>query len=495
MRNIRLVPSTAALFALLVAAQGPAGLSQANAQVPDEPAPAAGNRWTLASDQRVGPLPEGPVIDTAHPYTLAELIDLAESLNPETRIAWAGAREALSAEGLAKSAYLPQLTAAALGGYASGSTYSAAYGFGGTTRAQTSGGLAVLNLQWLLFDFGERSAAVRAAGERREFGDLRLTETHQRLIHEVTVAYYAYLAARARLAGCARSIVDAQDVEDSATARYHHGVGTVIEVDQARQASAEARLMEVTAHGLADDSYLVLLAAMGVSPLRKVTIAEIPDSVLAPQLLGEVDQMVDAALARRPDIREAYTNRQASLDDVAATRAAQRPKFFVSGTGSYATGDLALSAIPQVGNETPTLNLSGRHWGGTILGGVTVPLYDGGVRRAALEGARDRAVAAEAGLERAKLEAARQIVTAHNQLATSLSAGKASQALLQAATTTFNAALAAYRAGVGAAAEVQIAERQLITARNLTTDARFNALSAAATLALSVGDLTNLDER
>ena len=67
--------------------------------VPGAAAPA--DRWVLAADPSVGPLPDGPAIDPAQRYALADLIDLAERLNPETRIAWDQAREALSAEGLA----------------------------------------------------------------------------------------------------------------------------------------------------------------------------------------------------------------------------------------------------------------------------------------------------------------------------------------------------------------------------------------------------------
>ena len=488
MTDNRLLRRKTGMLVMLVAALALGSTRQADAQV------AGGNHWTLAADPLVGPLPDGPVIDVDHRYTLPELIDLAEGLNPETRMAWAEAREALSAEGVAKSAFLPRLSAAVLGAYASGSSYASAGGIGGRVSADTSGAIGVLNLQWLMFDFGERAAAVRASDERRQFGDLRLTEAHQRLIHAVTVAYYAHMAMRAQLTGCAQSVVDALEVEEASAARYRRGVGTVIEVDQARQASAEARLTDIQALGAANDSYLALLAAMGLSPLRKITIADLPDRILAQHLVSEVDAVVNAALSRRPDVREAYAAREASRDDVKAARAAQRPKFFVTATGSYAIGDLALSAIPSVGGGTPTLNLSGHHLGGTIFAGVSVPLYDGGVRRAALEGAHDRADAAQAGFERAELEAARQIATAHNQLATALEAGAASVFLLQSAQTTFDATSATYSAGVGALSEVLLAHRQLIAARNLATDARFKALTAAATLALSVGELASVGE-
>ena len=50
-------------------------------------------------------------------YDLAALVDLAERENPETRAAWEAARAAYAGIGLAESAYLPQLSLQAVGGF------------------------------------------------------------------------------------------------------------------------------------------------------------------------------------------------------------------------------------------------------------------------------------------------------------------------------------------------------------------------------------------
>ena len=61
------------------------------------------------------PSPSG--IDTSHVYSLVELIDIAQSRNPSTRVAWEQARQAAIGVGIARAAYLPALTASALVGY------------------------------------------------------------------------------------------------------------------------------------------------------------------------------------------------------------------------------------------------------------------------------------------------------------------------------------------------------------------------------------------
>jgi outer membrane protein TolC len=137
----------------------------------------------------------------------------------------------------------------------------------------------------------------------------------------------------------------------------------------------------------------------------------------------------------------------------------------------------------------PTANIAGQHANATILAGVSVPLYDGGTRLASLKQAEDNAENAKLTLLRTQNEAVRQIVRADNALQTGLSSYAASTTLASAAQTTFDSALAAYRNGVGSITDATVAESQLLQANNSRTDAYSAALSAAATLALTIGAL------
>src|SRR5437763_9994149 len=57
-------------------------------------------------------------INPRNVYNLAELIDIAERNNPQTRIAWERTRQAGAVVGLSESAYYPFLVASAAAGYA-----------------------------------------------------------------------------------------------------------------------------------------------------------------------------------------------------------------------------------------------------------------------------------------------------------------------------------------------------------------------------------------
>src|SRR5262249_1279260 len=246
---------------------------------------------------------------------------------------------------------------------------------------------------------------------------------------------------------------NAKDVQTAAESRYAQGVGTIVEVAQARQGTAQGELSHVQASGQAEDSYVALLAAMGMSPLTQIKIASLGERKLSRALIGPVDQFVTEALARRPDVLGAYAAHEASLARLHAAEAEFMPKVFLSATGSYASNTLAVSTLPGLGEGAgqlpPTLNIPSTHYGPTVLLGLTVRIYDGGLRRA-LEGqARRNEARTSAALEQTRDEATREIVGAANRVRTSLAALDAADALASAAQITFDAALAAYRHGVG----------------------------------------------
>ena len=451
---------------------------------------ASASTYVLPPNRALASVAQPPsTIDPSHAYTLAELIDIAQSSHPETRIAWDNARRAALAEGIAQSAYLPHVTASVIGGLRSTHGNSSDGGTSVDGSSSSSGAVTALSLEWLLFDFGQREALVEAAQQTSIASNIAFTAAHQRLIHEVCLAFYANDAARARVAITDTSLKNAQDVEAAADDRFRHGVGTVIDVTQARQATAQARLAHVQALGRAQDAMLALVTAMGVSPLARFNVADVSGRTLSKGSLQPVERIVSEAISRRPDVLAAYAAEKAGAAGVRAAESDFKPKVFMSVSGAYGFGHLDVNAVPPVGQQAGTFNLSGNHWGSTALLGVTVPLYDGGLRQSVLGQARATADGARATSERVRDEAVRQIVVAQNTLETSLEANDASQALVSAARTSFDAAFDAYRHGVGTMTAVSLAATQWLQAQDAVIEAHNGALSAAATLAFATGAL------
>jgi outer membrane protein TolC len=440
-----------------------------------------------------GEAPPPADVDKSHAYTLAELIDLAQSHNPTTRVAWENARDAALATGIAKASYLPSVSASVVGAYQTSHNSATVSGTHNSLDGSMHGVISAVSVQWLLFDFGERDAVVSAAEQVSAIANIGFTAAHQLLIYRVALAYYTHVAAQARVATAEKALGNAREVQLAAEARFAQGVGTVVEVAQARQGTAHGELARVQASGQVQDTYVALLAAMGISPLTQIKVADLGLRKLTSSLMKPVDQVVAEALARRPDVLSAYAAHEASLARLRAAQAEFMPKVFLSATGSHSSNTVDVSTLPSLGqgaSQVPaTLNVPGTHFGATMLLGVTVPIYDGGLRRA-LEGqARASAAKTDAMLEHVRDEATREIVGAANRVRTSLSAVDAADALASAAQITFDAALDAYRHGVGSITDTTRGETALLEAQDASTDAYSAALSSAATLALAAGTL------
>src|SRR5580704_1814591 len=97
-------------------------------------------------------------IDPVKAYPLAELIDLAEAHNPETRVAWENALAQAAALGIARSELFPLVSAVALAGV---ERYEVPLGT--EFYRQTAPTFeASLDLSYTIFDFGARRGRINA---------------------------------------------------------------------------------------------------------------------------------------------------------------------------------------------------------------------------------------------------------------------------------------------------------------------------------------------
>src|SRR6266478_4714254 len=191
-------------------------------------------------------------------YGLAELIDIAERNNPDTRVAWERARQAAAAVGLSESAYYPFLVASAAAGYdrafipfptlavnekkllTNPSLNAVSISGGGSLVTQSQVYRGELNAKWLLLDFGERSAVVAAAREQLMMANVGFNATHQKIVFQVTDRFYQLGTARQKILVARSALEAAQTVEEAVQARIDNGLATRPELLQAQQQSAQS---------------------------------------------------------------------------------------------------------------------------------------------------------------------------------------------------------------------------------------------------------------
>lgn len=440
---------------------------------PDRPWRTSEGRRIASEGQRLGhqPLPIEP--DKA--YSLAELIDLAESHNPQTRVAWEVARAQAAALGIARSELYPTLSAAALSG-----VDREEIPLGTRFYRHTDPSIAVtLDLNYTIFDFGARRGRIALQSARLLAANFGFNDVHRRLIFQVQQAYYRLLNASAQDAAARVSLANAEAVQQAAEERLKNGLATLPDVLEARSATAQSQFDLQTVLGAEEIARGNLATALGgraaivirIQPLSQVPT---PDSVSE-----RVEEVMDRAIEQRPDL-------QAELAGVREARAQKKE----AGAAYYPS--LHLRANPTA--ESVYIQQQTLPWGHTadLTGGVAVSLnwtvFDGGARR-------NRLMEAEAEIRRAQsqVSAARdsiedEVWTAYSNLNTAFRQREAAAALLESASQSYAAALESYNYGVRNLLDVTAAQKVLAQARSADILARTQVLRALADLAFRCGD-------
>ena len=463
---------------------GMLGAHPAVAQAPPSP----GQPWAIPESaiRRAAALGDTGISVPLKQYDLPALVDLAERENPKTREAWEAAREAAAGIGLAESAYLPQLSLQAIGGFQHTplpmprSLVPAGY-FVSDTREV----IPALALKWLLFDFGRRDAQLQAARADSFVANVAFTGAHQKLIFDVSQAYFDLGAARGKLHAAQKALSTALTTQDAATAKRDNGLATVVAVAQAQRQTAQARYTLAAAEGAERTAYANLIAALGVPAATQIDVVDSAELPLPPVPAESVSKAVDQALAHRPDVIAAL----GKVDAAEAALKGERRTY-------YPTIELSGQAFQNIGS----LNSDGSRYsnidrpGQSILLSFSVPLFDGGMRRNRISMAGAKVREAEEHLAGARDSASQQVVRAYNGLLTSLAEYNAAMVLSQAAHTAYEAALRSYRQGVGTYTDLATEENAVVQGDTQVEDARANAHTAAAALALSMGaiDITGV---
>jgi outer membrane protein len=443
--------------------------------------PAAPDRPWHSSDERQiindGKHVRRPVfpIEPGKAYSLAELIDLAESHNPETRAAWENARAQGAALGIARSELYPTLSAVALSGVDREEIPLGLRFYRHTDPAfQVS-----LNLNYTIFDFGARRGRIAAESARVLAANFGFNDVHRKLIFQVQQAYYGLLNALAQDTAAKASLANAEAVQQAAEERLRNGLATLPDVLEARSATAQSRYGLQAVLGAEESARGDLATALGAPAATMVRVEPLSE-VPTPDSIGEtVGQVIDRALDQRPDL-------QAELAGIRLAQARQKE----ARASYYPTLNLRANPTAQsLYIEQQTLP-----WGHTadLTGGVALSLswtvFDGGARRNRLMQAEAEIRGAEAQVNAARDSIEDEVWIAYSNLNTAFRQRQAATALLDSATQSYAAALESYNYGVRNLLDVTAAQKLLAQARSADILARTQVLATLADLAFRSSD-------
>lgn len=431
------------------------------------------------------PVPAPPAAPTAHDhaYSLADLIGLAQQNNPLTRIAWIEAEQAAIATGMVKATYLPILSASVIGGYQR-SKFQSELDLGPfeitppPAHTRVKGVVPALNVKWLLFDFGKREALYESASNLAFASKAKFNATHQAIVFNVSRTFFEYQAVSQNTVLAQQHLENSLALKAAAQARFKSGVATSIEVAQATQLAAQAKLALVKAKGTERDAYQGLLSAMGLNPSTELKIAVSQDRKLPHFDELPTDGMLQEALAYRPDLIATDAARKAAEKGIDAAKASFLPSIAMIGVAAGGNTSFNINGLGETGPSSGST---------AVLLGMTIPIFDGGLRRMHLREAEARAAAARELVRKTQNDALREMHFAVNALRSALEAYEASSELVAAARLTHDAAADAYRVGASSMQLATEATNGLVDATLAQNLAYSAALIASANLAFMMG--------
>jgi outer membrane protein len=456
---------------------------EASKEGPAPPAPTAAARRFAVPDNTAVQLPSPADIDANHVYSLVELIDIAQRRNPATRVAWEQARQAAINVGIARAAYLPALAASAVAGLEHFVTpFPSNLVPQGFIIFNAQEVIPQLAVNYLLLDFGGRAAAVEAAGQLSIAGNVAFTAAHQQLIFNVARAYFTLDGADAAVRAAQQALADAQVVQQSAEALFGRGLDTIVDVQLARRATAQAQYDLAQANTAQHDAMYTLLAAMDLPPTTKLRVADASQRPLPQRTARTVDDVLSDALRRRPDLLADVARLRATDAEIAAARSALDPKVSLSANVQGNLGRLSVDNSPYFSVNKPQ---------GAALLKFEWPLYTGGLLQNKLSLAQSKREEAAAALQGRTDQALREVALAYDQVDTGLQQYDAAIALHTASEAAFHSASDSYAHGVGTLTDATSAQTGLATARAAVARAHTQSLINAAALAFATGELTS----
>jgi len=437
----------------------------------------------VAADCAAREIPrEGTVIlDPAHPYTLAELIDIAEDHNPNTRTVWERAKQKARELGLAKSAYYPDLEGLAVfGDQRSIDPFPKPLAPRGYTMVEVPFVQPEVTLQYLIFDFGKREANVDSAKAEKLALGAEVIQVNQALAFRVASAYYHLTTAQERLQAAQDTLRTAQTTQDAAESRLNNGLATLPDVLNARAETAQAVFDEESADGDEKIARVTLTEAVGADPSPNIVIDSQKNAPLPERLTMSIDALIDRAMENRPDLMEHTLQIRAAEAHIQAAKAEYKPQIVLSGS----VAQTSLWPTADYGEFGPA---SEPTW--SVALGVRWRIFDGGARKNELSIAESRRREAQDELTTRHDKTTREAWTAYIGFRTALRKHDAAVALLESANASYSASLEAYKYGVKNLVDVVTAEKQLAQARLSSVSARSELFLEAVNLEFATGNL------
>lgn len=395
---------------------------------------------------------------------LVALIDAGQQASPTIASARSRIEQARAARVGSGAALLPTLDA------------SAAVARGRFELGTPVGTSASASLQaaWELDVFGANRAGVDAAQARLEGSEASWHDARVSVAAEVASTYLSLRACEAQVA---QSQFDAGSRAE--TARLTElaakaGFQPPASADLARASAAQGNATLTQQRAQCDLTVKALVALTGQSePALRERLAAATAKLPEPAQLG-VAAVPAQVLAQRPDLLAAAREVTAASADTSQAEAQRYPRIGLSGQ------------IGPARFETGGISTSGTVWS---LGPVSVslPLFDGGTRRANVVAARARYDAAASAYAASLRNAVREVESALVALQSTAARNEDARVAAEGFERSYRAAESRFRGGLASLFELEDARRTAVAAQSALIDLQRERVAAWISLYRALG--------
>lgn len=411
--------------------------------------------------------PKEEELPTLENLGLSDLIDIALRHNPATQKSWWHARRAVAALGLAESTNYPDLSAEA---YA---TRAREVKFPNGPNTTFTWYETDLCLSYLLFDFGERRATVKAAKDALLAANWVADWEIQKIVSTVATHYYEYLNAKEVLKSRKTSYKDAQGIFSAAEELHKAGLCPITDLYTSKTSLSQMQIEIAQQKAHVAIALGRLTSSLGLDIETKIKVAPLPDDIQNTIPAEGLSKLISIAQEKRADIlaKQAIVAEKEAL--VTKESRASFPKLRAVADGGW--------------NQYSKHQGSGYNYNGTL--NLSIPLFKGFEYTYRKRLALADAEGTQAELKELQLDVALEILTYSELLKAAEEVLKSSCEYLENALKTYEGTLENYRCGTKNIFDLITSQQALAEARIKTTNARAQWYVSLSELAYATGTL------
>ena len=262
---------------------------------------------------------------------LADVIELAMCNNPTTRQAWLSTKVGDTAyKGNVFGSYLPHVSASA----SYQKTDATDYTVNPKVERVSKGAEAGLSLSWLLYDFGKRESSVEKTFQSMNSLNFQYNNTLQQVAYNTIVAYYDALSSVEELAAVKANEEASLKSFQLASKKFELGMSSKAATLQAETSYAQAQLQVAKQEQVVKVANAKLASYLGLPPSQEIKLVQSFADTTDELINKSVEEIVNLALAKRPDLQAKAASVKASYASVRSASATFFPTISVFGSKS-----------------------------------------------------------------------------------------------------------------------------------------------------------------